>query len=207
VIAVKKMIKVRENRMGYATAADFAEIFATEMHSLFLLALLLTADMKKAEQCFVCGLEECVDGMDSFLAWARIWARRSIVKHAIRIVAPTFKSDDMPQVTNLDWPGTEETINLFLRLMSLKPFERFAFVLSFLEAHSGNDCNLLLGCRRRDFEAARTSAMRTLCRFGASGDQAPRRGKSLANMAAAQDRSNRWVCRWGNLASFGTINL
>jgi hypothetical protein len=38
-----------------ATATDFCEIFTEEMHSLYLLLFLLTADKDKAEQCFIGG--------------------------------------------------------------------------------------------------------------------------------------------------------
>jgi hypothetical protein len=40
----------------YAAAADFGEVFTEEMHSLYLLSFLLTADKDKAEQCIVGGL-------------------------------------------------------------------------------------------------------------------------------------------------------
>jgi hypothetical protein len=42
----------------YAAAADFGEVFTEEMHSLYLLSFLLTADKDKAEQCFIGALGE-----------------------------------------------------------------------------------------------------------------------------------------------------
>ena len=47
---------------AYATRLDFCRIFSEEMNSLYLLALLLTADAGKAEQCFVAGIGDSVEG-------------------------------------------------------------------------------------------------------------------------------------------------
>jgi hypothetical protein len=167
---MKTMRTLKKGLSKYATAADFAEIFAEDMHSLFELSLLLTADMEKAEEGFVCGLEECVDGMDCFLGWARSWARRSIIKHAIRLIGPTRQSCDALGFINRKWPVALQTNNMIRRLLLLNAFERFAFVLSILEKQSDQDCSLLLGCRRQDFEAARTSAISNLSRSGVTGN-------------------------------------
>jgi hypothetical protein len=37
-------------------------VFAENMDSMHSLSLLLTADLAKAEECFVSGLEDCVEG-------------------------------------------------------------------------------------------------------------------------------------------------
>jgi hypothetical protein len=52
---------IDERSPQYATVTDFCEIFTEEMHSLYLLSFLLTADQDKAEQCFIGGLGECVE--------------------------------------------------------------------------------------------------------------------------------------------------
>ena len=44
--------------MSYVTATDFCTVLIEEMHSLYLLAFLLTADNHKAKHCFVGGLGE-----------------------------------------------------------------------------------------------------------------------------------------------------
>ena len=44
----------------YASSDDFRQVFDEHIKSLYLLAFLLTADQKKAEQCFVSGLEDAV---------------------------------------------------------------------------------------------------------------------------------------------------
>src|ERR1700721_2745548 len=72
----------------YANRDDFRRIFNEDMNSLFLLSFLLTADHEKAEQCFVSGLEEAVEGNPVFKEWARAWARRTIIQNAVRAIDP-----------------------------------------------------------------------------------------------------------------------
>src|SRR5215831_21002533 len=78
----------RHGTAQYATCADFSRIFAEDMKNLYLLALVLTADSEKAEQCFVSGLDDCTSGNQVFREWARSWARRVVIKRAIRMIAP-----------------------------------------------------------------------------------------------------------------------
>ena len=63
----------------YASSDDFRRVFDEDMNSLYLLSFLLTADREKAEQCFVSGLEDAVEGNPVFKEWARSWARRVII--------------------------------------------------------------------------------------------------------------------------------
>src|ERR1700719_5195475 len=72
----------------YASKADFGQIFHEDMKELYLLSFLLTADRRKAEQCFVSGLEDAVEGNPVFKEWARSWARRAIIQNAVRAINP-----------------------------------------------------------------------------------------------------------------------
>ena len=72
----------------YANSTDFCAIFEEHMTSLYQLALLLTADQTKAEQCFASGLEDCQTGILVFRDWARLWAKRIIIKNAIALLTP-----------------------------------------------------------------------------------------------------------------------
>ena len=56
-----------ERPIPYATASDFCRAFTEELHSLYLLSLLLTADNDKAEECFVNAMGECGDGIGVFM--------------------------------------------------------------------------------------------------------------------------------------------
>ena len=60
---LQPMQLVDERATRYATVANFFATFNQEMHSLYLLAFLLTADHDKAEQCLVCAMGEYVEGI------------------------------------------------------------------------------------------------------------------------------------------------
>ena len=161
---------VDERVIQYATVTDFCEIFTEEMHSLYLLSFMLTADKDKAEQCFIGGLGECVEGVGAFMEWSRLWARRAIIKQAILMMRPA------PEGTN-DWPlisakgaAASPANNLFAAILSLCAFERFVFVLSILEGQSDGDCLSLLKCSRRDVMIARELALRFLATADKGGD-------------------------------------
>jgi hypothetical protein len=59
-----------ESTTTYATCTDCWNILTDEMHSLYLLSFLLTADLDKAEQCFVSEMGECGEEIGVFMAWA-----------------------------------------------------------------------------------------------------------------------------------------
>jgi len=151
-----------ERAIGYATAASFIEIYNEEMHSLFLLSILLTADLEKAEQCFVGALEECLDGIDVFMEWARLWARRAIIKRAIKLVNPVPEQPKRQPLASIQWHSTPVNDNLIGAIFTLGAFERFVFVVSLLERQSDEDCSALLSCSRRDIQLARVQALKSL---------------------------------------------
>jgi hypothetical protein len=151
-----------ETAMRYATAASFIEIFNEEMHSLHLLSIILTADSEKAEQCFVGALEECLHGMDVFMDWAGTWARRAVIKRAIKLVNPVPGQPRRLLLTSIPWRSTSINDNWIGALFTLGAFERFVFVLSLIEKQSDEDCSALLGCRRRDIQLARVQALKSL---------------------------------------------
>ena len=80
----------------HAWPADFCRVFHQDMDVLYWLALTLTSDEGKAEECFVAGLEECIEGNSVFKDWARSWSRRVVIKNAIR-VAKEFCEGDINQ--------------------------------------------------------------------------------------------------------------
>jgi len=150
----------------YASCADFRRIFDEDMNSLYLLAFLLTADRKKAEQCFVSGLEDAVEGNPVFKEWARSWARRAIIQNAVRVINPgpakgTGRSSSAPMDRDDKSPLAEHPVEI-ATVLGLEPFERFVYVMTVLERYSDHECSLLLGCARRDVLAARTRAMQQI---------------------------------------------
>ena len=75
---------VDEKATPYPTVTDLFTTFNEEMHSLYLLSFLLTADHDKAEQCLVSAMGECVEGIGVFMDWARSWSRGRFSKARFR---------------------------------------------------------------------------------------------------------------------------
>ena len=161
---------------AYATATDFQQIFTDCVDSLYLLALLLTGNHEKAEECFVAGIGESTKGNHVFKEWAHSWARRTIIQSAIRLIAPRERS--ATAVPNPFDAAAMDKVPLVLHaevraILELQPFERFVFVMSVLERYSDHDCSILLGCPRRDIATARARAMQQLVRLLALKRKSP----------------------------------
>ena len=137
------------------------------MQSLYSLSLMLAAEPDKAEQLFVSGLDDAA-GTPVFKEWARAWARRTIVKNAVRLIAPEL--DHANSIPNASVPSDAAIKSLpelqaeIRAVLGLGAFERFAFVLSALEGYSDQDSALLLGCTRQALIAARVRAEQELAR-------------------------------------------
>jgi hypothetical protein len=147
--------------MPYASSDDFRRVFDDDMNTLYLLSFLLTADREKAEQCFVSGLEDAVEGNPVFKEWARSWARRVIIVNAMKVVNPqpvenNAGSSSAPVSSNGKTLPVEQVE--IAAVLGLEPFERFVYVLTVLERYSDLDCSLLLNCARRDVVVARARA-------------------------------------------------
>ena len=160
----------KERAALYATDSDFCRIFKEDMQSLYLLSLLLTADPEKAEQCYISGLNDCSEGNKVFKEWARSWARRVVIKNAIRAISPAARHDEDSGGDDA-WRSAQSRLLAQAALpaelaavLELPPMERFAFVMSFCEGYSDHDCALLLGCMRADVAAARVRALQRIGR-------------------------------------------
>jgi DNA-directed RNA polymerase specialized sigma24 family protein len=152
----------------YASKADFGQIFHEDMKELYLLSFLLTADREKAEQCFVSGLEDAVEGNPVFKEWARSWARRAIIQNAVRVINPWPVEGNghsrSPSINSASINGDSKAPPSELpaeiaAVLRLEPFERFVYVMTVFEQYSDQECSVLLGCARRDVLAARTRAL------------------------------------------------
>jgi hypothetical protein len=149
-----------DERATYPTVTDFFKTFNEEMHSLYLLAFLLTADHDKAEQCLVSAMGECEEGIGVFMDWARSWARSAVLKRAIQMITPAPEHADYVSLISLERPATLAGTNPFAAILLLDPFERFVFVMSILEEQSDEECAILLRCSRRDVMMARVLALK-----------------------------------------------
>jgi hypothetical protein len=151
---------VDERATSYPTVTDFFKTFNEEMHSLYLLAFLLTADHDKAEQCLVSAIGECVEGIGLFMDWARSWARSAVLKRAIQMITPAPEHADYVSLISVERSATSAETNPFAAILLLDAFERFVFVMSILEEQSDEECANLLRCSRRDVMMARVLALK-----------------------------------------------
>jgi DNA-directed RNA polymerase specialized sigma24 family protein len=161
-----KKVANHESR-PYATRTDFCRIFAKDMNRLYLLSFLLTGDRSTAEKCFVCGLEDSKNGNRVFKEWAESWARRTIIRNAIRMIEPR-PADSSTSSSAVDGsprhsvePSAAEPAEI-AAVAELPTFERFVFVMSVLERYSDQECSLLLDCTRADVTSARIRALQQI---------------------------------------------
>ena len=159
----------------YASCEDFRRVFEEDLPGLYQLAFVLTGDHKKAERCFVAGLEDCVKESGVFREWARTWAKRVIVKNAIRELHPQSSRPNSsarvpsvfcPNVLLTDPSGGDFDNDAVSRLAD---FERFVFVLCVLERYREHECALLLGCSDSAVREARSQAMGQFANFRSGG--------------------------------------
>lgn len=143
----------------YASAKDFCALFHQDMDVLYWLALTLTADAGKAEQCFVAGLDECMAGNAVFKEWARSWSKRVVIKNAIRLISPRPGIPSPPPAGRAQEKAGSRVEVALAALTHLKPFDRFVFVMSVLEGYPARDCATLLGCSATDVTNARVRAL------------------------------------------------
>jgi hypothetical protein len=156
---LQPMQLIDERATRYASVTDFFATFNEEMHSLYLLAFLLTADHDKAEQCLVSAMGECVEWIGVFTAWAHSWSRRAVVKRAIQMIMPV--PQHAGSIITLKASATSgEDNNPLIAILLLDPFERFVFVMSILEGQSDAESAVLLRCSRRDVMMARILAVK-----------------------------------------------
>jgi DNA-directed RNA polymerase specialized sigma24 family protein len=146
----------------YASRSDFCRVFYEETDSLYRLSFLLTADSEKAQQCFVSGLENSVNGNPVFKDWARSWARRAIIQNAVRMINPWPTEENAPSDSNADGRTLAKGQPEIAAVLDLAPFERIVFVMSVLEHYSEQECSVLLGCSRREVVAARIRGLRQI---------------------------------------------
>lgn len=159
----KESQRTRERTTEYATCNDFRQIFTEDMAGLHLLAYLLTADMAKAEQCFVSGLDDSIHGNLVFKQWARAWSKRTIIQNAVKMMAPVPGQPAIAREISQNPQTVGDSENPLVALvMQWAPFDRFVFVMSVLEGYSVRECSALLACRDQDVIAAKSLVLQRL---------------------------------------------
>lgn len=158
----------------YATREDFLKIFDEDMNGLYQLSFLLTGDHQKGERCFVAGIEDCAKENRVFRESARTWAKRVIVKKAIRELHPRRSHSNSSAVLPTVFSHNQQASGPIAHfdadaVLGLPDFERFVFVLCVLEHYPEHECALLLGCSASEVREARTQAIEELAKFRPSG--------------------------------------
>jgi hypothetical protein len=153
-----------EDTEEFATADELRTLFVQQMDNFHLLAFLLTADNERAQQCIVDAIVECGNGHQVSRRWARLWARRTIVKNAIRIAARHPNGNSRLSGSEVDFESQkkQETDPTILQVLQLEDFERFVTVMSVLEGYTDDDCSTLLGCFKENLEQARERALQSI---------------------------------------------
>ena len=149
-----------DKQSPYATGEDFGRIFGENHDELCQLAFLLCADHNTAEQALVTGIQESVTTNQVFKQWAHSWAKRAVIKNAIRLLKPEPAEPESvaSSVANKEQRHSESGDFELVRLLALEPFQRFVFVMSALERYSDAECALLLGCSAREVQSGRVRA-------------------------------------------------
>jgi hypothetical protein len=143
---------------------DSRRVFPKNMSQLYLLAFLLTTDQVAAERCLVTGLEDCVEGNAAFKGWARAWSKRTIIKNAIEMMAPTPNQAEnaLPICPGVD--ATSKAEALIAAVTRLAAFDRFVFVIAVLEGYSDRDCSALLHSTLEEVAKARARTLQAIAK-------------------------------------------
>jgi DNA-directed RNA polymerase specialized sigma24 family protein len=169
-----RMVLLHRNHMSvgkgddYAACHDFKKLFINEMNSFYLLAYTLTGDNATAEQCLVVALDDCVNGPSVLKHSVRWWARRRIIHVAIRTIRPRATDSRIRARAN-NFKANERETGLYSDaamtvLRHLPGFQRFVFVMSFLEGYLHEDSSMLLGCTVAEVRDGQTEALRQITR-------------------------------------------
>ena len=152
----KKDQDLREQAEEYASHYDFREMFSEDEAGLRLLALLLTGDRARAEQCLVPGLDQDDEAPSNpaFHDWAHSWSKRAIIKNAIQMIAPSQHANGHSRQSSGRAPTT-----LAGAVSCLGAFERFVFIMTLVESYSVQECATLLGATGQQITLAKSQAV------------------------------------------------
>ena len=176
----------------YATPEDLQQFFAIEMADLFRLSHLLTADAEEAESCLILAIRDCFDKSAVSKKWLHLWARRMVVRTAIRRVLGT--ENDIPCGTECDFhlqPSEFRTEALWdsVAILGLPGFDRLVFVICVLERYSILDCALLLRRSPKDVQDARVRSTDRVISAGARIHHETLTRSQASNCGALCDKS------------------
>jgi DNA-directed RNA polymerase specialized sigma24 family protein len=156
--------KRSDGSSDYATDSDFCTVFLQQLDRLYSLALILTGDELRAEECLLAAFDSCEQRDLVFKESAVSWSRRSVIKNAIRSMSPApFGPARHYLLGHRSDLNFDQDVSIKC-LLELPAFDRFVFAMSVLEGYSDRDCALLLGCSSADVVAARIRAFQQISR-------------------------------------------
>ena len=142
---------------SFATDGDFEQLFVAEMTDFFRLSLQLTANAEMADRCLIYAMRDCFGKSTISRRFARVWARRMVIRNAIRLVLGIDNDNacDAGCEFHMQPSGyrTEE-LRESVAVLDLPDVDRLAFVICFLERLSILDCALLLRKSPKDVNDA-----------------------------------------------------
>ncbi len=160
----RKVRSAGKGRDDYAAHSDFCAVFLQQLDRLYSLALILTGDELRAEECLLAALDSCEQRDLVFKESAVSWSRRAVIKIAIRFVSPApFGPARHYLLGHRSDLNFDQDVSIKC-LLELPAFDRFVFVMSVLEGYSDRDCALLLDCSCADVMAARIRAFQQIPR-------------------------------------------
>jgi DNA-directed RNA polymerase specialized sigma24 family protein len=180
--------KREDNADRYATREDFCRVFREELDGLYQLSFLVTGDHETAERCFLAGLEDCYRANHVFREWALCWAKRTIIRNAIRELRPRLHRDSWSSAEpafrdSRNPPNIRGSHFKTEALLVLEDLDRVVFVISVLERYSDRDCALLLGCSLPEVRQARTKAILHIVNSGQTSFRQP--GEEVAALVGS----------------------
>lgn len=165
----------------YASAEEFRQLFDACKGGFFHLAYALTADRILAQECLVSGIEDCRIAKAVFREWAQKWARRVIIRTAVRLLREPIRCDQTAAEgqsasaeLGADLPNDSPALD---RILALPDFERVVYVLSVVEQYSTKEIALLLGRVPEEILHARTAAVQQVAAAETKQDLIQRRAQ------------------------------
>jgi len=139
-------------RCEYASKEEFGSAFECEQARLQTLALSLTANSETAKQCLIRAFRECIASSSVSKEWVLCWARRAVIRNAIRLVmgpdGQSFVNPNDDPDNGLIVFSPDDSLGEIATaesILNLPELDRFVFVICVLERYSIHDCALLLG--------------------------------------------------------------
>jgi DNA-directed RNA polymerase specialized sigma24 family protein len=152
-------LKIADSRSDNRNRPAVCEVLEQELKALYLLAFLLTANHKTAEQCFDATVEQALNEPAVSKDRVRSFIKRRLIRNAIVMLSPPSAPDnekrDFWTAGRHNAFGDDEIGGV----TQLPPLERFVFVMSVLERCSDGECSLLLGCSTNNVAKARVRTL------------------------------------------------